>query len=623
MKRRLLLSFLNHHHHHRHRSANTGSYGHPYHSTTELWFRSKDHLSTADFERYIKEQSENQGKNRNNQNESDLPPIPTSLEDIPHWTERPIAKQQQRDKIQRDAPKDHETYWREAFATKEESYYRAYFNFGFVGRGEYIVQVPVSYPTTPTFLPRQWKSSSSSSSSKLQLLMSSHSSTSIDAQNNHPTVIHDHDVSNEHGISNHTNEKAVPSMNNSTLAVIDPNDAHRNDKVEEEEPAESVSIENEHNNNDNKLRIVDVDCNLWHKDLLQFLLPKPPLESMKERTTRTGSDVPMTSTRNDTEIPDCLQILYNDDLSSVVAMITPSSTIAEAAQGLEVLNGLTQYHQNDNNSPHSLNIRLRTTVGVHPYHVPDPFHNYHDANDHQDEYAITDVASTMNAAKRLLEDTQNTDWICAIGECGLDTTTGFPPIAYQIPYFTAQIELANEFRLPLFIHERNAHGALIELLDEYVDPDRIPNIIIHCFTGNVLHCETYMKRGYYISLSGFVFREKEASQVQLCLEHDMIPLDRLMIETDSPYMGFTGCRELFIEKNLQAVNAPFLTSKQRKVYSIKQNYPNPPSSIIMVLHQILHHINIGRANRNEQLLTVQELADVTTRNANAFFGLGL
>ncbi len=353
-------------------------------------------------------------------------------------------------------------------------------------------------------------------------------------------------------------------------------------------------------------------------DLRLLAMPKPPQPS-------TDDD------DDDDDIPECFQILQNDDLSTVVAMITPSSTIAEAEQGLKMLKRYNMDHPNKATLP---NIRLRTTVGVHPYHVPyhvpDPARSGRDEtgdndNDHSNnnnEQFMT-LESTIDRAKRLLDDPTNDDWIAAIGECGLDATDGFPQLTHQIPYVIAQIQLANHYRLPLFVHERQAHETLVDLLEHHVDPDRVPRIIIHCFTGNVMECATYIRRGYYISISGFICRDKDAVSVQQCLEENVIPLDRLMIETDAPYMGFTNCRELFLEKNRAAIHAPFVTSKQRKVYSLKQNYPNPPSSIIMVLQKVLHHLNVGRTHRDEALLTVEELAEVTTRNADTFFRLGL
>ena len=359
---------------------------------------------------------------------------------------------------------------------------------------------------------------------------------------------------------------------------------------------------------DHQLRIVDVDCNLWHKDLLLLALPKPPQAS-------TNVD------NADDDIPECFQILQNDDLSTVVAMITPSSTIAEAKEGLKMLK-----RYNNAKKGTLPNIRLRTTVGVHPYHVPDPARNGRDEtgdNEYDHNNNNDTLESTIAQAKRLLDDPTHDDSIAAIGECGLDASDGFPPLTHQIPYLIAQIQLANEYRLPLFVHERRAHETLVDLLEQHVVPDRVPRIIIHCFTGNVMECATYIRRGYYISISGFICRDKDAGSVQQCLEENVIPLDRLMIETDAPYMGFTNCRELFLEKNRAAIQAPFVTSKQRKVYSLKQNYPNPPSSIIMVLQKILHHLNVGRTQRDEALLTVEELAAVTTRNADSFFRLGL
>merc|ERR1712238_344579 len=141
--------------------------------------------------------------------------------------------------------------------------------------------------------------------------------------------------------------------------------------------------------------------------------------------------------------------------------------------------------------------------------------------------------------------------VAAVGECGLDASAGFPAQHLQVPWFQLQIELASEFELPLFVHERLAFEKMMELLEQAAPT--IP-IIIHCFTGTKEECLAYIQRGYYISISGYILQEESngnncVEEVRSCLEEGVIPLDKLMIETDAPYMGFTGCRQLYVQQN--------------------------------------------------------------------------
>jgi len=93
-----------------------------------------------------------------------------------------------------------------------------------------------------------------------------------------------------------------------------------------------------------------------------------------------------------------------------------------------------------------------------------------------------------------------------------------------------------------------------------------------------------------------------------------------MIETDAPYMGFKGCRDLYADKNQDFMDS--LNSKKRKRL-LSSIYPNVPSSLPMVLSKVLEHINVGREQRGETLLSEDELALHTSRNANDFFDFGL
>ena len=93
-----------------------------------------------------------------------------------------------------------------------------------------------------------------------------------------------------------------------------------------------------------------------------------------------------------------------------------------------------------------------------------------------------------------------------------------------------------------------------------------------------------------------------------------------MIETDAPYMGFAGCRSLYAAKNDEYIQS--LNSKKRKRL-LNSIYPNVPSSLPIVLGKLLEEINVGHTRRGEVLLTREQLALQTSRNADQFFGFDL
>ena len=304
--------------------------------------------------------------------------------------------------------------------------------------------------------------------------------------------------------------------------------------------------------------LIDVDCNLWHKDLIS-------LQTLTEQE----------------ESP--LSILQEDAVkeSNIVAMVSPSSTLEEARRGLNVLSSESVPH-----------IPILTTVGVHPYHV-------------NDEGVLLD--DDLSSMKELISHER----VCAVGECGLDASEGFPPLEQQVPWFQAQVELAQEYQKPLFVHERGAFDQTMHILQDVTVP-----VIIHCFTGTRQECIQYIERGYSLSVSGFILRN-EGDDVCACLREGLIPLNRLMLETDAPYMGFEACRSLYLEKH--ADYAASLNSKKRKRLQ-NSIYPNVPSSLSLVLDEVVKLINEGRTERGEAILERDNVARITTENAIRFFG---
>jgi len=285
--------------------------------------------------------------------------------------------------------------------------------------------------------------------------------------------------------------------------------------------------------------------------------------------------------------------------ANIVAMLSPSSTILESERGLELLKS------------HPPPLTIKTTVGVHPYHVNDEtllFSN--------DGGTITPEEQKSRIKKILTTDREenaNHPLCAAVGECGLDASEGFPPLEDQIPWFQMQIEIAQELDLPLFVHERLAFDKTMELLEK-VDASTIP-VIIHCFTGTKEECIAYIERGYSISISGYILKETNdnCAEVISCLEEGVIPLDKLMIETDAPYMGFEGCRKLYLEHNQEFVSS--LNSKKRKRL-LQTIYPNVPSSLPMVLTKVTECLQ-----KQDSALTIEKVAEATTSNARNFFGL--
>lgn len=122
--------------------------------------------------------------------------------------------------------------------------------------------------------------------------------------------------------------------------------------------------------------------------------------------------------------------------------------------------------------------------------------------------------------------------IVAIGECGLDFFRNFSPRADQEQAFVAQLELAAELQLPVFLHERDAHDAFLSIVGEY--RDRLSGAVAHCFTGNPEQLRRYLDLDLHIGITGWLCDERRGHDLRDAAP--LIPVQRLMIETDAPYL---------------------------------------------------------------------------------------
>lgn len=121
--------------------------------------------------------------------------------------------------------------------------------------------------------------------------------------------------------------------------------------------------------------------------------------------------------------------------------------------------------------------------------------------------------------------------IVAVGECGLDYHYDYSPRPAQAEAFRRQIGLAHQHELALVIHTREAWNETFAILDEEGVPERT---VFHCFTGGVAEAEAALARGAYLSFSGIV---TFPSAEDLRAAASITPLDRLLVETDSPYLA--------------------------------------------------------------------------------------
>ena len=153
---------------------------------------------------------------------------------------------------------------------------------------------------------------------------------------------------------------------------------------------------------------------------------------------------------------------------------------------------------------------LITTCGIHP-HYADSF----------------DQSSILK-----LKDFTKNESVKAIGETGLDFNRNFSSPEDQQKSFEAHLELSIELSKPLFLHERDAHEKFVEITSPYLKD--LPKSVVHCFTGTEEALLKYLDMGFYIGITGWLCDERRGKHLEKLIS--LIPLEKLMIETDAPYL---------------------------------------------------------------------------------------
>ena len=179
-----------------------------------------------------------------------------------------------------------------------------------------------------------------------------------------------------------------------------------------------------------------------------------------------------------------------------------------------------------------------------------------------------------------LESLLSHECVRAVGECGLDYNRNFSPKSDQIDCFTRQLEMSNTHKMPLFLHQRDAHKDFIAIAK-----NRTQKAVVHCFTDTKEVLRSYLDQGFLIGITGWICDPKRGEELRSIVQY--IPLDRILIETD----------------------APWLCPKDMRPKPPKRR--NEPMFLPHILNKIAFHMGH----------TPQEVAQASTQNALQFFGM--
>lgn len=246
---------------------------------------------------------------------------------------------------------------------------------------------------------------------------------------------------------------------------------------------------------------------------------------------------------------------FDDDRETVLAearrvgvhqLIVTGASVTGSARAIEIA---------------SADPALYATVGVHPH-------------------AAEEFGPGTAAALTTL--TQH-ETVVAVGECGLDYFRNFSPPAAQRTAFESQLEIAAATKLPVFLHQRDAHEDFLAILTKQMDD--LKGGVAHCFTGGAEELRDYLDLDLYIGITGWICDERRGQHLLALISE--IPADRLLVETDAPYL---------LPRSLNP------KPKSRR---------NEPKYLPEVVRVIAEH-------RSE---SAAELAAITTANARRLFGL--
>ncbi len=200
--------------------------------------------------------------------------------------------------------------------------------------------------------------------------------------------------------------------------------------------------------------------------------------------------------------PDRQQVLDRAKRAGVVHLVVTGTSLAASRAAVSLARSLPD--------------RLTATAGIHPHNA-----SQFDASSIS---ALRDLGVERGRDGRSI--------VVAMGECGLDYDRDFSPRDAQRRCFAAQLALAADLGKPVFLHERAAHADFLDILREH--RSALPGAVVHCFTGRVEEVLRYLELDCHIGITGFILDQRRAGPLRDAARH--IPLGRLLLETDAPFL---------------------------------------------------------------------------------------
>lgn len=173
------------------------------------------------------------------------------------------------------------------------------------------------------------------------------------------------------------------------------------------------------------------------------------------------------------------------------------------------------------------------TAGIHPHNADNATEN---------DYAVIEKNISEN------------ERIVAVGECGLDYDRMFSTKENQIACLKRHIDISQKYQKPMFLHERAAAEDFADIFAGY--PDICARSVVHCFTGSRDILARYIDMGFYIGITGWICDDRRADELRDAVE--ILPLDRVLLETDAPYLtprNIKGLDRVNVPQNIKYVAA--------------------------------------------------------------------
>ena len=242
---------------------------------------------------------------------------------------------------------------------------------------------------------------------------------------------------------------------------------------------------------------------------------------------------------------DLSHVLNRASAAGVDHIVVTGTDIQSSEEAIEICSKYSNY--------------LSSTVGVHPHNA----------------------GRAIDGWQETIRKLSSSACVVAIGETGLDYFRDFSPRPVQREVFRVQLELASELGLPVFIHDRDSGDDLLSIVSDFSNL----KAVVHCFTGTSDLLTKYLDLGLYIGVTGWICDERRGGSLKNSVH--LVPDDRLLIETDAPYL------------------------LPRNIRPRPQSRRNEPANLLFVARVVAEA-------RNQAL---DEVMNLTTKNAKRLFSI--